>query len=441
MLQVTHFHRCARAVSISVCLLAIVLTSRSAFATITFSQNFDSGSLNVAGTTVDVSDPLRPGISVAPRYNYQGTWGWFYFEATGVNGLTPQFSHPGDAPTLTNDNRYVYSYDQQNWHFFDNGTSTPSKFFFSNNTPFTQNSVYIAQVVPYPVSRTDAWVAAAKSNPYVLPTVSANSDLVIGRTLGTAGGGYYDDLGRSVPAQNLYGFKITDPSAGGTKSKVVLMTGNHSCEANGTWAFEGLVNFLMSDDPIAASLRRKAEFYVYPQTCPEGRAAGYWRSGPDSPNTNHNRVWDNPGSITDVRLTEQAMKADTGSTNVEYFFDFHQSAGPHLVQISIRNDCVGTPFVDALNSLIPQLDIFPWDNLSSYSDSWAVSSAGLNAKYAIIPEMGMLVDVPLDGILAYGKDYGLALYDAIVPEPSILALCACGGLALLRRRRAGRSAQ
>jgi hypothetical protein len=437
MLKPTHLFRAAQTVCFTVIVLALALTSSSAFAAITFSQDFDSGSLNVGGTTVNMSNPLAPAISVAPRYNFQSGWGWFYFQASGVSGLTPQFSNPGSTG-FTNENRWVYSYDQQNWHLFDNGTSTPSTYYFSNSTPFTQNSVYVAQVVPYPVSRTDSWVAAAKSNPYVLPTASSNANLVLGRTLGTAGGGYYDDSGRVVAAQNLYSFKLTDPSVpSANKKKIVLTTGNHAGESTGTWEFEGLVNFLMGSDPVAVSLRRKAEFYVYPQSCPEGRAAGYWYSSPEAPASSHNRSWNNPVGLTDVRLVTQAMKADTGS-NVEYFFDFHESAAPHLVEVTFPTNITGTPFLSALHTLIPQLNMFAWDYGAGYSEMWAASSAGLNAKYSITPEIGMLVETPLmDAPRAYGVDFALALDQVITPEPGILSLFTLGSLALLRKRRTG----
>ena len=85
---------------------------------------------------------------------------------------------------------------------------------------------------------------------------------------------------------------------------------------------EGLIDFLVGDEPAAAAARAAAEFYVYPQVDPDGRFGGYYRSNPENPDKDHNRFWNDTAGFTDLTLVTEAMVLDTGG-QVEMLFDFH----------------------------------------------------------------------------------------------------------------------
>ena len=51
-------------------------------------------------------------------------------------------------------------------------------------------------------------------------TASANANFVLGQSAGGV-----DDTGRVVPAHDLIGFHISDPTANGTKQKVLIAAG------------------------------------------------------------------------------------------------------------------------------------------------------------------------------------------------------------------------
>ncbi len=384
---------------------------------ITFSQDFDSGSLDVAATTVDYSSPGSPVITLAARDT--GTWHHprLYSRLTGVEGLIPMFQI-----TPTNHqpgHRHIFSYDQQNWVFFDNISEGSPWDTFNHDTPFAQDTVYISHALPYPVSRTDALVASLKSNPWVSPTASADANLVVGRTLGTAGGGYYDDKGRIVPAQNLYGFKVTDPMGAASRTKIVWNSGNHADELTGTMALEGSISFLVSDDPRAIALRRRTELYVYPQSNPEGRYSGYHRDCPEAYGKDHNREWDQPGPFTDITTYENAMKADTGG-DVDYFFDYHTSGAAYRMPAiwGIASHLAGE-YVAALKVREPDLLTTVWNKVGSAQD-WGMDTVnGLSAEYSLTPEIG-IVDGAMEGAyLEAGANYALALYDVLAPEANL----------------------
>ena len=389
-------------------LACTLLAAPAAHAVVTLDQDYDSGSLNVASSTVNMADPLRPAVWLVMREGY------FQFRIHGVQGLTPQFS-VADGTYMTSTHRFWYSYDNRNWILFNNGTASGGTYRFSNNAPFTQDTVYVAEMLPFPTWRTDELVAFAKTSPYVTPTASADANMVIGYTLGTAGGGQVDDYGRPVPALPLYGFKITDPNTAGPKVKVELQSGNHPCEYSGSWVHEGLVLFLLGNDPRAAVLRQKVEFYVYPLVNPEGRYAGMGWNSPQVLGMNHNRIWHDPYGYGDTaaQIVEAAAKNDTGSRNVEYIFDFHSWTSATTLEISIRYNVVGTTFINTMLALEPGLTLPKYDNGEGFADTWAVSAEGLGATYGLIPEFGILAGVDPNGYHNYGSHYGIALYESL----------------------------
>ncbi len=395
------------------CLALLLLSGNSiAGGQITLSQDFDSGSLDVAASSVVGNNVSLVGRETwTTRNNYR----WVYFEASNVNGATPQFSIDSTSflGSLTN-HRYVYSYDQENWEFFDNGGTFGGNYQFSNNSPFIQNDVYIAYGLPYPVSRTDSYVQNLVASPHVSPTTSANSSLVLGQS--AAG---VDDVGRIVPTQNLYGFKITDSTSTATKQKVLLASGSHSAETAGNYVLEGLLDFLLSGDSRADALRQHAEFFVYPQTNPAGRFGGYYRSNPENPDKDFNRFFNNPTGFTDLTALTSAMQADT-SGDVDVLLDFHSWWGPWTNDNFIYTlpSLVNDPFFSALQNYQPEISSTGSNGQPGMLRIWGSSTAGLNAELGMTPEIGFQPFVYESDLLGIGESFGQALYDTIVPEPT-----------------------
>ncbi|MHC4715351.1 MAG: M14-type cytosolic carboxypeptidase [Planctomycetota bacterium] len=419
---------------------------------VTLFQDFDSGSLDLSKSSVNMSNPSAPAITLDARNTKPNdgggeAWWWVYFRAEGVQGRTPQFRIGTAVSGIKSYHRWVYSYDRTTWSYFDNGSVSGTTYRFSNAAAFAQDQVYVAVMFPYPMSRTHSHVASVKASPYVHPTVSGTAGLVVGRTPGTAGGDrlgqpYYDELGRTIPAQDLYGFKITDASATGPKTKIAVICGNHSGETLSHYALEGLVGALISDDPKMARLRRQTEFYIYPQVDPEGRLMGFYRTSPINPLGNHNRRWsDDPQNNLEIETIESALRADTGGT-VDYFLDFHsmwdgsQGAGYPLFNTPLYN----SDFSQNLQARDPD---FGWgtrryDFHDGYAQGWAEkspSAGGLGAYYSGTPEFGMLPGTPIERYEEIGANFAWAFYDTIVPEPTALALLGLGVLLTRRRRR------
>lgn len=379
-------------------------------------MNFDSGSLDLANTVIDGDTVRLAGRDV---YN-PGKWKWLHFRVDGAAGRR-LFFEIGDhfaagSARLTN-HRMVYSYDGQSWHFFDQNTldTGAGKFTFSNDTPFTGASVFVAYGLPYPVRDALALLDLAAASPWVTPTASADAKFVIGRSAGGV-----DDLGRRIPPGELHGFRITDASATGAKRHVVLAGGVHSNETTGNHTLHGLVEFLLGSSAQAQALRREAVFYVYPMVNPDGRFAGYNRSTVESPGEDPNRQWSSAdwANNTEIRLVAAALLADTGA-DIDYLLDFHSTVGTaaHYAYLDLDASPTGRDMstdafwqsLDGRDPLQGKDASFVGRTLMRYG--WSQLGAGFAAT--VEPYFR-----PGEDIARYrglGEAMGLAFHDALVP--------------------------
>lgn len=404
-------------------------------AQLALSQDFDSGSLNVGSSTINVSNPAQQLITLAPRRTWNNQHWWVSFTLDNANATRPRFEigTSGAFQAYKSAHRYMYSYDGENWSFFNNAGITNGKYWFENTAGFTSNKVHIAYGLPYSMAKVDAWVADLKTSPFVTPTASADSDLVIGRTPGTANGGYLDDSGRTVAQQNLYGFRISDDTYAGPKLKIVLLGGNHSGESTANHVLQGMVDFLRGNDPVASRLRRGAEFFVYPEADPEGRAAGYYRSTPAKPSENHNRIWDNPTGVASLQALQAAMRADTGA-DIDYFFDFHSYGTPTDYKLNLDAADTTSTYVLALRK-INDISLDTAVTGAGNARAWAQKSTTLNADFSFTPEVGFITGWQAPQYHQLGQDYALALADVVVvPEPGAVSAIFIGAVTLLSRR-------
>jgi hypothetical protein len=405
-------------------ILATFACARVSQAVITLNANFDSGSLclvvssacddGLGGSASSVSGNM---VTLVGRDNFNNNeWKWLYFRANGVLNQQVNFQIGDDFDTggaSLNNHRMVYSYDQVNWNFFDNNArnSSQAKFAFSNSSAFTQDTVYVAYGQPYPYQRVVDQTSALVSNPWVSPTASGNTSLVVTQSQAAT-----DDIGRAILSKNIYGYKITDPNYSGPKQKIVLVSGVHANETLGNFTLEGLVTFLTGNELQAARLRRYAEFYVYPMANPDGRFAGYNRSTVQVPTVDPNRAWnppnyidpDNPSAtILDISRLGEAIKVDTGQ-NINYMIDFHSTVNPSipyhhgLVLPQWQND----PFWLALRGLEPAI-ITGTGVLSDYTGA-KFGKDVLSADFSTTFETVFPVNEPTSRYLSLGRNFGLA---------------------------------
>lgn len=414
-------------------LAAFALLARSpAHAVITLDANFDSGSLCLSPSSACDDSGVASSVSgntvsLIGRDNFNNSqWKWIYFRASGVNGQTVDFEIGDDFATGGSnlaDHKFVYSYDQQNWSFFDNNQRIGSqdKFVFSNNSAFMQDEVYVAYGLPYPYQRTVDHTASIASSPWVSPTPTANADLVVGQSPGGT-----DDIGRSIAPHDLYGYRITDPAVAEAKKKIVLSSGVHANETVGNWTLEGLVDFLLSDDLEAAQLRRYADFFVYPMVNPDGRYAGNNRTTVQVPDIDPNRAWNPPSytepgdstTLIDVARVGNAMRLDTGG-DVDYLIDFHSTVN-HSIPYHygyILPAWQSDPFWQAVLAREPAL-ITAGASLIDYTTA-KFGRDVLNAEFSATFETLFIADENTDRYLDLGENFGRAWHDVLFVESDL----------------------
>ena len=371
---------------------------------ITLNGDFDHGSLDAANSSVAGNI-----VNLAGRDNYNsGDWKWLYFSADNVNGLQPTFriddDFAGGGGNLNN-HEMVYSYDQQTWQFFDNNSriSAQDLYTFSNNTAFTQDQVYVAYGLPYSHGRVVNHTAEAATSPWVSPTMSGNSNLVIGQSPGGV-----DDLGRTIQPRDMFGYKITDDSASGPKKKIAILSGVHANETLGNYTLEGMVDFLLGDSMEAAQLRRYAEFYVYPMANPDGRFAGYNRSTVQQVTKDPNRFWDSPlyGSMSDIKVVGDALLADTAS-DVDYFIDLHSTVSGKNGHFGyVHPDFQADPFWQTFLQLEPNVNTQGASLVDLTAQKFGRDE--LNAEFTMTFETQFIAGENIDRFHNLGANMGLA---------------------------------
>ena len=382
-------------------------------AQITLDADFDNGSLNTTQSYVSGDQ-----IFLVGRDNfYPNKWKWLYFKALNTNGACPEFQI-SDAFVEGSDRleklKMVYSYDQQTWHFFDQGylDSTQNTYHFQNDAPFDHPSVYIAYGIPYPFQRITQWINRIRSTPWVCPTPSADPNLMLGWSPGGI-----DELKRTIPHHPLYGFQITDPTVVTPKTQVVLMSGVHPNEPLANYLLEGLVDFLIGDTPEAQVLRRVADFLVYPMVNPDGRFAGYNRSTVQYLDRDANRFWreDLYADMDDIRCIADAIKTDVG-LQVDYFIDFHCWSGTerHFGILSFEEGFHLDPFWRALIQREPMIgtEDSSFENWST--ETFAVKR--LNAGFSMTFENMFIPGENIDRYHQLGRNMGRAFSDVLSPE-------------------------
>ena len=392
--------------------IGLIFTAWSpALAVLNLTGNFDHGSLQSwSGDTNN--------IQLTGRDNFYGSnrWRWMYFEASDVQGTQPQFSidqpFAGGNNSLNN-HEMVYSYDNENWTFFDNNQRSGNLYTFSNNSAFTQDEVYVAYAQPYSYGRSASHTAQVIASPWAAPTVSGDAQGVIGHTPLA-----FDGLGRLVPERDIFAYRVTNPATDSAtpKHKVVLTTGMHAGEVLGTHTFEGLINWLISSDPRAARLRDEAEFFAYPTLNAAGRFAGNNRATVENPNQDPNGRWHPTQWVghEDIQANGEAMIADVVSTpgSVDVFVDFHStipsSAGDDFGFIEISEGDANAVFWNELRDLQPNVQQIESTGTSWTSANFADVVLGADVDITFETEFGN--NRPLSYYETLGENWGIAFF-------------------------------
>ena len=275
---------------------------------------FDSGSLS-SYTLVDDT----PTIRLIPRKHWNNTWAWFAVRSNHWEVKTPHFvvSKANHFNLVAGEwlACWATSPDTEAWTLFDNMNIGATDLEFYNDTAFPAGTIYVASLPMYPFARTRRKVEEWAANALAWETASTTGNIVSTATARD------NRDGRTTPALPYYGIKITTPQAN-SKNKGILTSGNHPSETPGSFMLEGAVDWLLGGSAKAKFLLDWFEIYVYPSLNPQGRWGGWFRSSPETPESDNNRLWDGTGVNEAVDAFKSAFSVDTEDV-LEVALDFH----------------------------------------------------------------------------------------------------------------------
>lgn len=185
---------------------------------------------------------------------------WFYFKITGAKDqtVTVDITNADWMPNHWDNYTPVYTYaldpndlTEHKWEKITNTTRFFTTFSFTHT--FTSDSVWVALRYPYTYTYGQRYISSIKDNPYV--TV--------------------ETLGKTREGRNTNLIIITDRGVKNKDKKGIwLIAKDHAVEQDGAWMIEGIIEFLLSKDPVAEILRKKTIFAMVPLAAPDAAYHG-----------------------------------------------------------------------------------------------------------------------------------------------------------------------
>lgn len=290
-------------------LLPLMMCSGSLFSQISFSTEFESGSIGSAkmidsvwfshkqgDSTLYISyqidsrfDPLNPvDSSLRPSAR------WYYFRMIGVKDKMVHLNIKNSEAI-----RPFFSYNGKDFTRFS-PEENPEKGILVKK--FRRDTVYISHFIPYTWSRhrekLDEW--------------SAKSFV------------HREEIGKSSLGLPIEMITITDDKYDNLSKRRIWIHGrSHPSEQPASWHLEELVNYILSDNQEASDLRKNSIIYVVPFINPDGVYGGFSRSTSTGVNIEIN--WDRPDSLTmpEVKALKSALNMVTAQHPLDILLNMH----------------------------------------------------------------------------------------------------------------------
>ena len=233
---------------------------------VTFNTNFEGGSLG----KIEILGENAFRCYVQGQHDERGhnrQANWYYFRVDHAAGhdlsltLTDVVGEYNDKPgavPMGPDIVPVFSDDGKTWRHFPDETANwdAQKKELTLKFKPQGDSIWIAHVPPYTPRDLARLLAEVDRSPHARVEV----------------------IGKSVRGRDLHLVTVTDTAVADADKRVVwLQARQHAWEAGTSFAMEGALRFVTSDDPKAAELRRRVIFKFTPMVDVDGCAAGQVR--------------------------------------------------------------------------------------------------------------------------------------------------------------------
>ena len=203
----------------------------------------------------------------------------------------------------------MFSYDQINWQRFSNCSYDSLSNTFTIKHIFSHNTVWTAYIEPYTYTRLKNFIKEIEGNPNVT----------------------MESIGKSVEERELYLITVSEPGQDIDSHPVVwIVARHHPWETAGSWAVEGLIKYLISNEPDANSIRKGVSFILFPMANPDGVFKGVTRY--NARGIDLNRHWDKSDSYSsdtenapEITLLKKAMSRWCSEHRLDVWINIHNN--------------------------------------------------------------------------------------------------------------------
>jgi len=200
----------------------------------------------------------------------------------------------------------VYSYDEDKWDRMENKTlrDNPEKEnwkIISVEQVFTEDNACLAFLYPYTNSHLERHIKRIQNSPFCKIEIA----------------------GHSTEGKEIKQISITDPEIPLKEKKVAWFIGlQHCTELGAGWGLEGMVEFLLSEDPIAREAREIYLFKIIPIVNVDALSEGKGRI--HSSGKNLNREWGKVNPVTEIASIKKTLDDwKENGNSIDIFIDFH----------------------------------------------------------------------------------------------------------------------
>ena len=322
-----------------------------------FNSNFESGNLRMA---IKHSDN-EYDLIIRPDNNSIRTFQWFFFlvqlnpnnkniNLQDKNIIKFNIINISKKSIILNENIKVLSYYNNYW-----SRDTFNIFFYQNYIPFNdiQNNIYTIynsnnslnintnnsndinnnEILFFntltfsfnfsKIETKEKYVLFSYCYPYTysnlsnfLSSISINTNYL-----------RFEEIGKTNlknPLQMLLITNFKDTFENLSKKQCILLTSRvHPGESNSSYIIEGLIEFLLSNDPIAIKLRKIFIFKIIPMLNPDGVILGNFRC--NFKGFDLNRMWteENNEFCPTIYYVHQIIQKTLNSREIFFYCDFH----------------------------------------------------------------------------------------------------------------------
>ena len=255
-------------------------------------------------------------ISVGPISKHQHTWYSFKIKGVKNRKITLVFEWINTAKVTSNyggegNNTAMVTYDGKGFEIvkdvqfaLKDPANDSGNFIQTIAHTFREDEALVSYCAPWSNTRMETLAAKWKSDPRV--------------QIGNIGLSKFKKL-------PLTYFKVTDRAIPDKdKKKFFLIAREDSYEAGSSWAAEGLLNFILSNDPLAKEMLKQMVFIVFPIFSADGVALGTTNFPLDPENKTFIYVtaqWDQQPAVHEVQLMKafwQKMKEEGFQPDVSF---------------------------------------------------------------------------------------------------------------------------